>query len=155
MHFSFLEIVNFLFGKCMKNVHFWIGKMHVFVFEKCTFFVSEKCFFCCLISTFSGILTCSSRHGCISDASLRRLMQRLRDISKRADLQISERSAKSLIKDVSLEMSLKSLRFSQRRLLVTSETVNLGLQTKVLFIQGMTAYLFISLWVVIFFAKLN
>ena len=31
-----------------------------------------------------------SRHGCISDASLRRLMQHLRDISKRADLQISE-----------------------------------------------------------------
>ena len=33
-----------------------------------------------------------SRHGCISDGSLRRLMQRLRDISKRADLQISETS---------------------------------------------------------------
>ena len=129
----------------MKNVHFCFGKMHVFVFEKCTFFVFEKCFFCCLISTFSGILTCPSRHGCISDASLRRLMQRLRDISKRADLQISETSAKRLIKDVSSETSLKSLRFSQRRLLVTSETVNLGLQTKALFIQGMTAYLFISL----------
>ena len=28
--------------------------------------------------------------GCISDASLRRLIQRLRDILKRADLQVSE-----------------------------------------------------------------
>ena len=127
--------------------------MYIFLLKKCMcsywksahFFVFEKCFFCCLISTFSGILTCPNRHGCISDASLRRLMQRLRDISKRADLQISETSAKRLIKDVSSETSLKSLRFSQRRLLVTSETVNLGLQTKALFIQGMTAYLFISL----------
>ena len=126
--------------------------MYIFVLEKCTcsylksahFSYLKNAFFCCLISTFSGILTCPSRHGCISDASLRRLMQRLRDISKRADLQISDTSAKSLIKDIS-EMSLKSLRFSQRRLLVTSETVNLGLQTKALFIQGMTAYLFISL----------
>ena len=126
--------------------------MYIFVLEKCMcsylksahFSYLKNAFFCCLISTFSGILTCPSRHGCISDASLRRLMQRLRDISKRADLQISDTSAKSLIKDIS-EMSLKSLRFSQRRLLVTSETVNLGLQTKALFIQGMTAYLFISL----------
>ena len=42
-----------------------------------------------------------SRHGRISDASLRRLMQRLRDISKRADLQISEMSPVRCIKDVS------------------------------------------------------
>ena len=127
--------------------------MYIFVLEKCMcsylksahFSYLKNAFFCCLISTFSGILTCPSRHGCISNASLRRLMQRLRDISKRADLQISETSAKRLIKDVSSETSLKSLRFSQRRLLVTSETVNLGLQTKALFIQGMTAYLFISL----------
>ena len=127
--------------------------MYIFVLEKCMcsylksahFSYLKNAFFCCLISTFSGILTCPSRDGCISNASLRRLMQRLRDISKRADLQISETSAKRLIKDVSSETSLKSLRFSQRRLLVTSETVNLGLQTKALFIQGMTAYLFISL----------
>ena len=31
-----------------------------------------------------------SRHGYISDASLRRLTQRLRNVSDRADLQISE-----------------------------------------------------------------
>ena len=58
--------------------------------------------------------TYPSRHGCISDASLRRLMQRLRDISKRADLQISETSTGRLIKDVSSETPLRSLRFSQR-----------------------------------------
>ena len=57
-----------------------------------------------------------SRHGCISDASLRRLIQRLRDISKSADLQISEMSPRRLIKDVSSETSLRYLRFSQRRL---------------------------------------
>ena len=33
--------------------------------------------------------TLSSRHGCISDASLRSLIQRLREVSKRAELQIS------------------------------------------------------------------
>ena len=127
--------------------------MYIFVLEKCMcsylksahFSYLKNAFFCSLISTFSGILTCPSRHGCISNASLRRLMQRLRDISKRADLQISDTSAKSLIKDISSEMFLKSLSFSQRHLLVASETVNLGLQTKALFIQGMTAYLFISL----------
>ena len=53
-----------------------------------------------------------TRHGCISNASLRRL----RDISKRDDLQISETSPGRLIKDVSSETSLRSLRFSQRRL---------------------------------------
>ena len=56
-----------------------------------------------------------SRYGCISDASLRRLVQRLRDISNRADLQISETSPGILIKDVSSEMSQRFLRFSQRR----------------------------------------
>ena len=71
-----------------------------------------------------------SRHGCISDASLRHLIQRLKDISKKADLQISETSPGKLIKGVSSETSLRSLRFSQRRLRVASETVILGLQTK-------------------------
>ena len=55
------------------------------------------------------------RHGRISDAFLRRLMQRLRDISKRADLQISETSPLRFIKDASSETSLRSLRSSQRR----------------------------------------
>ena len=64
----------------------------------------------------SGCDSVSSRHGCISDAYLRRHIQRLRDISKRADLQISETSPKRLIKDVSSKISLRSPRFSQRRL---------------------------------------
>ena len=42
-----------------------------------------------------------SRHGCISDASLRRLIKCLRDISMWADLQISETSPGRLIRDVS------------------------------------------------------
>ena len=46
-----------------------------------------------------------SRHGCISDASLRFLTQRLKDVSDRADLQISETSVMRPIKDVSSEMS--------------------------------------------------
>ena len=75
-----------------------------------------------------------SGHGCISDAFLRRLIQRLRDISKRAHLQISETSPWRLIKDVSSETSLRSLRFSQRRLWVASARLILGLQTKALFI---------------------
>ena len=50
-----------------------------------------------------------SRHGCISNASLRRLMQRLRDISKRADLQISETFPVRSIKDASSETSLRKL----------------------------------------------
>ena len=74
-----------------------------------------------------------SRHRCISDASLRRLIQRLRDISKGADLQISETSTGRLIKDVCSDSSLRSLRFSQRRLSVPSETVIIGLQTKAYF----------------------
>ena len=57
-----------------------------------------------------------SGHGCISDASLRRLIQRLGDVSKRADLQISEMYRWRLIKDASPVTSLKSLRFSQRRI---------------------------------------
>ena len=57
-----------------------------------------------------------SRHGYISDASLRCLIQRLRDVSKRPDLQIPETSPGRFIKDVSSETSLRSLRLSQRRL---------------------------------------
>ena len=57
-----------------------------------------------------------SWHGCISDASLRRLMQRLRDISKRADLQISETSPMRCIKDIASETSLRSPRSSERRI---------------------------------------
>ena len=74
--------------------------------------------------------TLHSRHGCISDASLRRLIPHLRDISKKADMQISETSPGKLIRDVSLETSLRSLRFSHRRLWVASETVILGFETK-------------------------
>ena len=75
-----------------------------------------------------------SGNGYISDASPRRLIQRLRDISNRADLQISETSPWRLIKDVSSETSLRSLRFSQRRLWVASARLILGLQTKALFV---------------------
>ena len=77
--------------------------------------------------------TKSSRHGCISDASMRRLKQRIRDISKRTDLQISETSPGRLIKDISLETSLRSLRHSQRRFWVASEAVILCPQTKSFF----------------------
>ena len=52
-----------------------------------------------------------SRLGSISDTSLRRFIQRLRDILKRADLQISEAPPGRLIKDVSLETSLRSSGF--------------------------------------------
>ena len=55
-----------------------------------------------------------------------------------------------MIKGVSSETSLRSLRFTQGRLWVASETVILGLQTKAFFV-----YLFIYLPVFIFFAKLN
>ena len=91
-----------------------------------------------------------SQHGCILNVSLRRLIQHLRDISKKADLQISETSSGRLIKDVSSETSQRSLRFSQIRLWVASETVILGLHTKVFF-----GYMFIYLGVFISFAKLN
>ena len=53
-----------------------------------------------------------SQHGCISDASLTFLKQRLKNISKMADLQIFETSLERLIKDVSSETSLRSLRSS-------------------------------------------
>ena len=96
------------------------------------------------------LFICSSRHGCISDAALRRLIQRLRDILKRANLQISETSPGRFIKDVSSETSQRSLRFSQRRLWVASKTVILGLQTKVFF-----GYLFIYLRVFIFFGRVD
>ena len=74
-----------------------------------------------------------SRHGCISDAFLRRLMQRIRDISKRADLQISETSPMRCIKDVFSETSLRSLRSSQRHLWVASESVIRYFQTEAFF----------------------
>ena len=48
------------------------------------------------------------------DAFLRRIMQCLREISKRTDLQISETAPGRLVKGVSSETSLTSLRFSQR-----------------------------------------
>ena len=89
-----------------------------------------------------------SRLGCISYAFLRRLIQRLRDISKRDDLQISETPLKRLIKDVSSKTSLRSLRFSQRGLWVASETEILGLQTKAFF-----GYLIIYLRVFSYLAK--
>ena len=69
--------------------------------------------------------------GCTSDASQRRLKQRLRDISRKADLEISETSPGRLIRDVSSETSLRSLRLSQRP--VASEAVILCLQTKSFF----------------------
>ena len=58
----------------------------------------------------------TSRHGCISDASLRRLTQCLRDVSDRADLQISETSLMRSIKGVSSEMSVRCLASSRRHL---------------------------------------
>ena len=91
-----------------------------------------------------------SQHGCILNVSLRRLTQRLRDISKKADLQISETSSGKLIKDVSSETSQRSLRFSWIRLWVASETVILGLHSVAFF-----GYLFIYLRILISFAKLN
>ena len=86
--------------------------------------------------------------GCISDASQRRLKQRLRDISRRADFEISETSPGRLIRDVSSETSLRSLRLSQRP--VASQTVILCLQTKSFF-----GYLFIYLRVLKNFIKLR
>ena len=90
-----------------------------------------------------------SWHGCISHLSLTRLMQRLRDISKRADLQISETSPVRFIKDVSSEMSLRPLRSSQRRLWVASETEIRYFQTETFF-----GYLLINLRVFKYFANL-
>ena len=81
---------------------------------------------------------------------LRHFIQRLRDISERVDLQISETSRARLIKDVSSETSLRSLRISQRNLWVASQTVILGLQTK-----GFCGYLFIYRRVFEYFAKLT
>ena len=49
------------------------------------------------------------RKSILFEMSLRRLMQRLRDISKRADLQISKTSLGRLIRDVSSETSLRYL----------------------------------------------
>ena len=83
------------------------------VFEQICQVIALTCF---IPSIFKLFQYYPSRHGCISDTSLRRLMQRLRDISKRADLQISETSAVRCIKDVSSETSRRSLRSSQGRL---------------------------------------
>ena len=58
---------------------------------------------------------------CISETSHTASQRRLKDVSKRADLQISETSCWRLVKDVSSETSLRSLRFSQGRLWVPSE----------------------------------
>ena len=69
-----------------------------------------------LLFYISPLQSLPSWHGCISDAYLRRFTQCLRDNSKRADLQISETSPRRLIKGVSSEMSLRSLRFTQGRL---------------------------------------
>ena len=91
-----------------------------------------------------------SWHGCISDASLRCLMQRLRDISKGAHLKISETSPGRLIKYTSSEMYLGSLRLSHRVFECKQMTVILGLQTKAFF-----GYLFLCLRVFKYFAKLN
>ena len=76
-------------------------------------------------------------------------MQRLRDISKTADLQISERSPMRYIKDVSSETSLRSLKSSQRRLWVASETVIRYFQREAFF-----GYLLINLRVLKYFADL-
>ena len=77
------------------------------------FFVLNLVFNMCVI-----LLKKARMNGCISDISLRRFIQRLRDISKRADLQISETSHGRLIKDV----SWRSLRFL-RRVLATCSSV--------------------------------
>ena len=90
-----------------------------------------------------------SRHGCISDASLRHLMQCLRDISKRADWQTLETSPVRCIKDVSSETSLRSRRSSQRRLWVTFQTVIRYLQPEAFF-----GYILIYLHVFKYFANL-
>ena len=64
--------------------------------------------------------------------------------------QISETSPERLIRDVSLEASLRSLSPSQRHLWVASETVVFGFETKTFF-----GYLFIYLWVFKHFVKLT
>ena len=66
------------------------------------------------------------------------ISKNLRDISKKAYLQISNTSPGRLIKEVSSETSLRSLMFSQSRLWVASETAILGLQIETFF-----GYLFI------------
>ena len=51
-------------------------------------------------------------------------------VSETSERRLIYKSLGRLIKDVSSEMSLRSLTFSQRRLWVASETVNVGLETK-------------------------
>ena len=74
-----------------------------------------------------------SHHGCISDPSLRCLMQCLRDISKTAYLQISETSSLRFSKGVSSHTSMRSLRSSQSHLWVAFETRILWIQTATFF----------------------
>ena len=76
-------------------------------------------------------------------------MQRLREILKRADFQISETSHVRCIEDASSETSLRFLRSSQRRLSVASETVSLYFETEAFF-----GYLLIYLHVFKYFANL-
>ena len=89
------------------------------------------------------------RHGCISDTSLRGLMQHLRYISKRDDLQFSETAMVRLIKDAFSETSPRSFRSSQRRPWVASEIAILCFQTEACF-----GHLFIYLHIFKHFAKL-
>ena len=77
-------------------------------------------------------------------------IQCFRDISKRANMQVSETSPGKLIKDVSSERSLRYLRFSQRPLWFASETTSLGLQ-----IKGFFGCLFIYLRVFKYFCQTN
>ena len=76
-------------------------------------------------------------------------IQCLKDISKRADLQICETSLWRLIKDTSWAMYLRFPRLFQRRLWVASEAVILGLESKIFF-----GYLFIYLQAIKYFTKL-
>ena len=98
-----------------------------------------------VIYSKTGSCICLRSHWCTSYASLKRLIQRLRDM---ADLQIPETSPGRLIKGITSEASLRSRRFSQKRLWVATETVTLGLQ-----IKGLDDYLFIYLRVFECFVK--
>ena len=118
-------------------------------FEKINWLSVSEIFNQYLCSNAFNFLKESSRHGCISDASLRHLMQRLRDISKRVDLQISETSPVRCIIDASSETSLRSLRSSQRCLWVSSEIVIRYFQTEAFF-----GYILIYLRVFKYFANL-
>ena len=83
-------------------------------------------------------------------ALLRRLIKRLRHISWRENHKSLTRLPGEGLRTSPQKPLLRSLRFSQRRLWVASDTVILGLQTK-----GFFSYLFIYLQVFIYFAKLK